>query len=229
MKKYVVIVAGGIGKRMNNDVPKQFLPLQGKPVLYYTLKAFTDAFDDINIILVLPPEHVALGEEILDAYFDKRQIQITVGGESRFHSVKNGLELIHEESVIFVHDGVRCLITPRLIQECYEIAMEHGSAIPVLPSKDSIRLKTETGSQSVERGQVYLVQTPQTFHSKLLLPAFEIDFKERFTDEASVVESFGIEMKLIDGEDANIKLTRPIDMMVAEQIMRLRILANTKV
>lgn len=228
MKKYALIVAGGIGKRMNSDIPKQFLPLHNRPVLYHTIKAFTDAFDDINIILVLPPEHVALGEEILDAYFDKSKIQITVGGESRFHSVKNGLELIGEECIIFVHDGVRCLVTPRLIQDCYEVATEHGSAIPVLPSKDSIRLKTEMGSQSVERGQVFLVQTPQTFHSKLLLPAFEIDFKERFTDEASVVESFGIEMKLIDGEDANIKLTRPIDMMVAEQIIRLRMLANTK-
>jgi 2-C-methyl-D-erythritol 4-phosphate cytidylyltransferase len=227
MKKYVVIVAGGIGKRMNSDVPKQFLPLHNRPVLYHTIKAFADAFEDIQIILVLPPEHVALGEEILDAFFDRRQIQITVGGESRFHSVKNGLALIPEESIIFVHDGVRCLVTPRLIRNCYEMALEHGSAIPVLPSKDSIRMRTELGSQAVDRGQVLLVQTPQTFHSKLLLPAFEIDFKERFTDEASVVESFGIEVKLVDGEDANIKLTRPIDMMIAEQLLRLRMLADT--
>jgi 2-C-methyl-D-erythritol 4-phosphate cytidylyltransferase len=226
MKKYAVIVAGGIGKRMNSDVPKQFLPLHDRPVLYHTIKAFADAFDDVQIILVLPPEHVALGEEILDAYFDKKQIQITVGGESRFHSVKNGLALIEEESIVFVHDGVRCLASPRLIQYCYETAIEYGTAVPVLPSKDSIRLKTETGSQAIERGQVFLVQTPQTFHSKLLLPAFEIDFKERFTDEASVVEAFGIDVKLIDGEDTNIKLTRPVDMMIAEQLLRLRMLAD---
>ncbi len=183
MKKYVVIVAGGIGKRMNSDVPKQFLPLHDRPVLYHTIKAFTDAFADIQIILVLPPDHVALGEEILDAFFDRKQIQITVGGESRFHSVKNGLQLIQEESIIFVHDGVRCLVTPRLIRYCYDTAIQYGTAIPVLASKDSIRLQTEGGkSHGVDRNQVLLVQTPQTFHSKLLLPAFEIDFKERFTD-----------------------------------------------
>jgi 2-C-methyl-D-erythritol 4-phosphate cytidylyltransferase len=230
MKKYAVIVAGGIGKRMNSDVPKQFLPLHDRPVLYYTIKAFADAYEDMHIILVLPPEHVALGEEILDAYFDRRKIQITVGGESRFHSVKNGLALIEDESIIFVHDGVRCLITPRLIRNCFDTAMEFGSAVPVLPSKDSIRLRTETGSsQSIDRGQVLLVQTPQTFHSKLLLRAFEIDFKERFTDEASVVEAFGIDVQLIDGEDINIKLTRPVDMLVAEQLLRLRMLADTSV
>lgn len=230
MKKYAVIVAGGIGKRMNSDVPKQFLPLHDKPVLYHTIKAFTDAFADIQIILVLPPDHVALGEEILDAFFDKKQIQITVGGESRFHSVKNGLQLINEESIIFVHDGVRCLVTPRLIRYCYDTAIQYGTAIPIQASKDSIRILAESGaSQAVDRNHVLLVQTPQTFHSKLLLPAFEIDFKERFTDEASVVEAFGIEVKLMEGEDINIKLTRPVDMLVAEQLLRLRMLADTKV
>ena len=160
----------------------------------------------------------------------RKQIQITVGGESRFHSVKNGLQLIKEESIIFVHDGVRCLVTPRLIRYCYDTAIQYGTAIPVLASKDSIRLQTDEGkSHGVDRNQVLLVQTPQTFHSKLLLPAFEIDFKERFTDEASVVEAFGIEVKLMEGEDINIKLTRPVDMLVAEQLLRLRMLANTTV
>jgi 2-C-methyl-D-erythritol 4-phosphate cytidylyltransferase len=230
MKKYAVIVAGGIGKRMNSDVPKQFLPLHDKPVLYHTIKAFTDAFADVQTILVLPPDHVALGEEILDAFFDRKQIQITVGGESRFHSVKNGLQLIKEESIVFVHDGVRCLVTPRLIRYCYDTAIQYGTAIPVLASKDSIRLQIDGGkSQGIDRNQVLLVQTPQTFHSKLLLPAFEIDFKERFTDEASVVEAFGIEVKLMEGEDINIKLTRPVDMLVAEQLLRLRMLADTNV
>lgn len=228
MKKYAVIVAGGTGKRMNSDMPKQFLPLHGKPVLYYTIKAFKDAFKDISIILVLPPEHVALGEEILDAYFDRQEISITVGGESRFHSVKNGLQLIDEEGIIFVHDGVRCLVTPKLINYCYDTAVEYGSAIPVVPAKDSVRIKTEKGNQSVDRNDVMLVQTPQTFHSKILLSAFNIDFKEKFTDEASVVESFGIEVKLMEGEDINIKLTRPVDMLVAEQLIKLRMLADTK-
>lgn len=228
MKKYAVIVAGGIGTRMNSDMPKQFLPLHDKPVLYYTLKAFTDAFADIEIILVLPPEHIALGEEILDAWFDRKQIKITVGGETRFHSVKNGLELVTEEGIVFVHDGVRCLVTPKLIGYCYDTALEYGTAIPVLPSKDSVRIKTETGTHSVDRHDVLMVQTPQTFHSKILLPAFNIEFKEKFTDEASVVEAFGIQVKLMEGEDVNIKLTRPVDMLVAEQLIKLRMLADSK-
>ncbi|MEO7311054.1 MAG: 2-C-methyl-D-erythritol 4-phosphate cytidylyltransferase [Chitinophagaceae bacterium] len=228
MKKYAVIVAGGIGKRMNNDMPKQFLPLHDKPVLYYTLKAFIDAFADIQIILVLPPEHIALGEEILDAWFDRNQIKITAGGETRFHSVKNGLDLIEDEGIIFVHDGVRCLVTPKLITYCYDTALEYGTAIPVLPSKDSVRIQTETGTHVVDRNNVLMVQTPQTFHSKILLPAFNIEFKEKFTDEASVVEAYGIQVKLMEGEDINIKLTRPVDMLVAEQLIKLRMLADSK-
>jgi len=228
MKKYAVIVAGGTGKRMNSDMPKQFLPLHDKPVLYYTLKAFTDAFPDIDIILVLPPDHIALGEEILDAFFDRNQIKITAGGETRFHSVKNGLELIPEEGIVFVHDGVRCLVTPKLIRYCYDTALEYGTAIPVIPAKDSVRIKTDTGNQPVDRNNVMLVQTPQTFHSKILLSAFNIEFKEKFTDEASVVEAYGIEVKLMEGEDVNIKLTRPVDMLVAEQLIKLRMLADSK-
>jgi len=228
MKKFAVIVAGGIGKRMNSDMPKQFLPLHDKPVLYYTLKAFTDAFPDIDIILVLPPEHIALGEEILDAFFDRNKIKITVGGETRFHSVKNGLSLIYDEGIVFVHDGVRCLVTPKLIKYCYDTALEYGTAIPVIPAKDSVRIKTETGNQPVDRNNVMLVQTPQTFHSKILLSAFNIEFKEKFTDEASVVEAYGIEVKLMEGEDVNIKLTRPVDMLVAEQLIKLRMLADSK-
>jgi 2-C-methyl-D-erythritol 4-phosphate cytidylyltransferase len=228
MKKYAVIVAGGIGKRMNSDMPKQFLPLHDKPVLYHTIKAFTDAFADIKIILVLPPEHISLGEEILDAYFDKSKIEITVGGETRFHSVKNGLNLVKDEGIVFVHDGVRCLVTPKLINYCYDTALEYGSAIPVLPAKDSVRIKTETGTNPVDRNNVLLVQTPQTFHSKILLPAFNIEYKEKFTDEAMVVEAYGIQVKLMEGEDVNIKLTRPIDMLVAEQLIKLRLLADSK-
>lgn len=229
MKKYAVIVAGGIGKRMNSDMPKQFLPLHDKPVLYYTIKAFIDAFKDIEIILVLPPEHVSLGEEILDAFFDRKRIKITTGGETRFHSVRNGLELISEEGIVFVHDGVRCLVTPKLIKYCYDTAVEYGSAVPTILAKDSVRIKTNTGNQSVDRNNVMLVQTPQTFHSKILLNAFNIDFKEKFTDEASVVEAYGIEVKLMEGEDVNIKLTRPVDMLVAEQLIKLRMLADSSV
>ena len=132
MKKFAVIVAGGTGSRMNNTTPKQFLLLQGKPVLYYTIHSFLEAYDDLQIILVLPEEHVAAGQEIIDAFFDYDRIQITIGGRTRFHSVQNGLHLIEEEGIVFVHDAVRCMVSIDLIRRCYDAAIETGSAIPVV-------------------------------------------------------------------------------------------------
>ena len=219
MKKYAVIVAGGSGTRMGGDLPKQFLLLKDKPVLYYSLKAFLDAFDDLEVILVLPIEYTDMGQEIIDAYFDKERIHITEGGDTRFQSVKNGLELITDESVIFVHDAVRCLVSKELIYRCYESALATGSAIPAIPSKESVRIVTGDENDAVDRKSVMLVQTPQAFHSKILLPAFRIDYKDKFTDEATVVEAFGLKVSLVEGEETNIKITRPIDMVVAERIL----------
>lgn len=219
MKKYAVIVAGGTGSRMNTNTPKQFLLLGGKPVLYYTISSFLQAFEDMNIILVLPEEHVAAGQEIIDAYFDYQRIQITIGGRTRFHSVQNGLRLIDDECIIFVHDAVRCMVSVDLIRRCYETALESGSAIPVVDSKDSIRLVSEVGNESLERSLVKQVQTPQTFHSKILLPAYGIDYKDKFTDEATVVEAFGLNVQLIPGEENNFKITRPIDLFLAEHLL----------
>jgi 2-C-methyl-D-erythritol 4-phosphate cytidylyltransferase len=222
MQKYAVIVAGGSGKRMGTEVPKQFLLLKGKPVLYYTIDAFLKAFDDLKIILVLPEEHVELGKEIVDGYFNAQQIQITQGGETRFHSVSNGLTLIDEESIIFVHDGVRCLVSKELIRLCYDTALETGSAVPVIDCCDSVRKITADGNEPVDRSSLKLVQTPQTFHSKILLPAFAIDYKERFTDEANVVEAFGLKVTLVQGEENNIKITNPMDLIIAESILDKR-------
>ena len=216
MKKYAVIVAGGIGSRMKANLPKQFLLLNGKPVLYYTLQTFLKSYPDLQIILVLPEEHIAAGQEIIDAFFDYDRITITVGGRTRFHSVQNGLQLVTEESIVFVHDGVRCLLSTELIQRWYQAAVEFGSAIPVTDSKDSVRLVNEQGNDPVDRTLVKLVQTPQTFHSKILLPAFTIDYKDKFTDEATVVEAFGLKVHLIEGVEGNIKITRPVDLIFAE-------------
>lgn len=228
MKKYAVIVAGGVGKRMNSDLPKQFMLLLGKPVLYYSLKAFLKAFDDLEIILVLPEEHIEKGKELVDAYFDPSRIRITAGGETRFHSVRNGVEHITDESIIMVHDGVRCLVTPELIRYCYDSAVQNGSAIPSIPVKDSIRqLQLTLGSVAVDRTRLRSIQTPQCFHSKMLLPAMKnIEFKEKFTDEATVVEAYGIELHLMEGEETNLKITTPMDMMIAEQILLGRIKEN---
>lgn len=220
MKKTAVIVAGGSGSRMNSNLPKQFLLLKGKPVLYYTLQAFLKAYDDLNIILVLPEEHIAAGQEIIDAFFDYNRIKITEGGRTRFHSVQNGLALIEEECIVFVHDGVRCLLSEDLIHRCFDAAMEFGSAIPVVDCKDSVRIVKDDNSEVLDRDRIKLVQTPQTFHSKILLPAFKIDFKDKFTDEATVMEAFGLKVHLIAGEENNIKITRPTDLLIAEQLLQ---------
>ncbi len=219
MLKFAIIVAGGLGTRMGGVLPKQFMLVKGKPVLYYTLKTFLEAFAELQVILVLPLEYTDMGQEIIDAWFDKDRIRITAGGDTRFQSVKNGLQLIEEEGIIFVHDGVRCLLSKELIQSCYAKAMETGSAVPVVPAKDSIRLITEDGNDALDRNKVMLVQTPQTFHSKILLPAFQIDYKDKFTDEASVVEAYGLKISLVDGEETNIKITRPVDIIIAESFL----------
>ena len=219
MKKYAIIVAGGMGSRMKVNMPKQFLHLKNKPILFYTLDTFLKSFEELQIILVLPQDYIEAGQEIINEYFNKDRIKITVGGGTRFQSVKNGLQLITEDSIVFVHDGVRCLLSVDLIHRCYQSAVEFGSAIPVINSKDSVRLVLEQGNEALERDRVKLVQTPQTFQSKILVPAFGVDYQDKFTDEATVVEAFGMKVHLVVGEEQNIKITQPIDLLLAEGIM----------
>lgn len=222
MKKYAIIVAGGSGTRMGTDIPKQFILLNSKPVIYYTIKSFLDAFGEIEIILVLPHGHIDKGEKILKEYFSNVPVKIVTGGETRFHSVKNGLIAVKDESVVFVHDGVRCLLTTELIQKCYKIATEKGSAIPAVSSKDSIRLRKGNKTEAFNRNNVLLVQTPQTFQSSILLKAFETDQQENFTDEATVVEASGVEVSIVPGDEDNIKITKPVDLLIAERILQAR-------
>lgn len=193
--------------------------LNGKPVLYYTIDTFLKSYNDLNIILVLPEENMAAGKEIIDAYFDSSRITITEGGRTRFHSVQNGLQLIADECMVFVHDGVRCLLSKTLIHRCYAAALQNGSAIPVIDCKDSVRIIRGEDNEAAERSNIKLVQTPQTFHSKILLPAFKIDFKDKFTDEATVVEAFGLKVHLVEGEENNIKITKPADLLIAEKLL----------
>ncbi|MES2882537.1 MAG: 2-C-methyl-D-erythritol 4-phosphate cytidylyltransferase [Bacteroidota bacterium] len=227
MKKYAVIVAGGTGSRMGGVIPKQFLLLNDKPVLYYTIKAFLEAYADLQIILVLPVEYTDMGKEIVDAFFGYERIMPTYGGETRFHSVQNGLKMVEGEAMVFVHDAVRCLVTTELIHRCYNHALQMGSAVPVVHSKDSIRLLNEekNDNEVMDRNRIVLVQTPQTFHSKILLPAFKIDFKDKFTDEATVVEAFGLKIHLVEGEENNFKITRPVDILIAAHLLQ----ANTAI
>lgn len=221
MKKYAVIVAAGSGKRMGKDIPKQFLNLGAKPILYYTLEAFFSAYPDINVILVISQRYMKWGEDIAKA-FNGNSITIAEGGKTRFQSVKNGLLQIKEHSVIFVHDGVRCLVTGQLIHHCYEQAIVKGSAIPTVAVTETVRLLDDEGHHMLDRNLVRMVQTPQTFLSTILLRAYETEEQEHFTDEASVVEHSGEKVHLIEGEYTNVKITRPQDMAIAAEILRLR-------
>jgi len=222
MKKYAVIVAGGTGKRMGNTIPKQFLLLKGKPVLWYTLDTFMRAYSDLHIILVLPEQHIQKGKAIASSFVDNNRIEIVAGGETRFHSVQCGLKKVQQDSVVFVHDAVRCLASVPLIQRCYKQTLEKGSAIPAVAATDSIRMVNDTHHYVADRKQVRIVQTPQTFLSTVILPAFIQDYSDDFTDEATVVEASGVPVFLTEGEFDNIKITRPVDMMVAERILEER-------
>ena len=223
MKKYAVIVAGGSGLRMGSDIPKQFILLNGKPVLWYTLQAFLSAYDDMQLILVLPKENIQEGESISKDTGAAARITITTGGDTRFHSVQNGLALIvNDPSVVFVHDGVRCLVTKELIQRCYKQAVEKGSAIPAVAGTDSIRIIENNAHSVADRNKVRFIQTPQTFLSTLLIPAFNTIYQPAFTDEATVVEASGNEVFLVEGDHENIKITRPADLLIAEKILAER-------
>lgn len=223
MEKYAVIVAGGKGVRMGTALPKQFLPLLDKPVLYHTIKAFIDAYADVHLILVLPEDQISYAQIVLQAFPERIDITLVAGGETRYHSVQNGLAEVDIDAIVFVHDGVRPLVTPAMIQRCYEQAIEKGSAIPAIAVADSMRLVTEDNSKPVDREQLRIIQTPQTFRADVLLPAFAQEYQPAFTDEATVVEAYGTKVYLVEGERSNIKLTTPEDMVVAEALLKERL------
>jgi 2-C-methyl-D-erythritol 4-phosphate cytidylyltransferase len=223
MKKTAIILAGGKGARMNSATPKQFLLLDGKPVLYYTIDVFLKAFDDIDIILVLPEEFIDSGKEVIETFFNYDRIELTTGGSNRFYSVQNGLKLIKEEGIVFVHDAVRCLLTVDLIQRCYDAVLTYGSAVPVTSCKDSLRMISLDGNEVINRDLVKFIQTPQVFYSKLLVYAFNVEYKEKFTDEATVVEALGLKVFLVEGEEQNIKISTPADMLFATAILQERL------
>jgi 2-C-methyl-D-erythritol 4-phosphate cytidylyltransferase len=226
MKKYAVIVAGGSGLRMNSNLPKQFMLLNGKTVLWHTLTAFLAAFDDVKIILVLSAQYIETGQSIIKTLAGSNRITITAGGQTRYQSVKNGLKLVEKDAVIFVHDGVRCLVTPNLIQRCYEMAVEKGNAVPATTPVDTLRIESGNKNEIIDRNKVRIIQTPQTFLGDVLIKAFEQQYDASFTDEAIVVENLGVKINLIEGEAANIKITSPVDLLLAGKLLEQRTKSN---
>ena len=223
MKKTAIIVAGGTGQRMGATLPKQFLTIEGKSILLHTLSQFVTAFWDINFIIVLPADFIQEGQNLIASSGFNQHFQFVAGGDTRFQSVKNGLAQADSESIVFVHDAVRCLLTPDLIQRCFHQAVEKGSAIPAVSSTDTIRITEGTKHHVVDRTNVMMIQTPQTFNAALLKKAFEQDYQPAFTDEANVLEAIGKEVYLIEGEYENIKITRPLDLAIAEYILAKRV------
>jgi 2-C-methyl-D-erythritol 4-phosphate cytidylyltransferase len=219
-KKIAVIVAAGNGTRMGSAIPKQYLPLLGRPVLWHSIAAFQNAFDDIEILLIVSPSHLAMAEEIRSSARIPGNIKLVAGGETRFESVRNGLDAITQKNaIIFVHDGVRCLVTAALIRRCYRKALETGNAVPAIRPVDSVRVETADGNERILRDAVRLIQTPQVFTCEMIKAAFQRDFRELFTDEATVVEESGIKINLIEGDVYNIKITTPVDLVIAERIL----------
>lgn len=232
MKDYVIIVAGGKGARMGGDIPKQFLPVGGRPVLMRTLERFREYSESLNIILVLPELQQEYWKNLCQQYHFDVPHQLTGGGETRFHSVQNGLQLIPdgEQGVVGIHDGVRPFPSIEVIARCFEMARETGAAIPVVPVIETLRKimgnqccppiteLAASASHTVCRSEYRLVQTPQAFDIRLLKAANKQPYSEEFTDDASVVEHYGHSITLVDGNRENIKITTPFDLVMAEAI-----------
>ena len=215
MKTFAIIVAGGKGLRMGGDVPKQFLPIGGKPVLMHTIEAFREALDDVQIVLVLPAEQHDYWLKLCKDHNFRSPELIATGGETRFHSVKNGLALLPEddEAVVGVHDGVRPFVSRDTIQRCFSTAAEGKAVVPVVPVVETLRQILPDGSSITRpRNEYRLVQTPQTFPLALLKQAYEQPYSEVFTDDASVVEAMGKGITMVEGNRENIKLTTPADL-----------------
>ena len=220
---YIIIVAGGKGLRMGSDIPKQFLPIGGKPVLMRTLERFREYSPDLQIILVLPKAQQDYWQRLCQEYDFRVEYQLTDGGETRFHSVQHGLALIPDdaEGVVGVHDGVRPFPSIDVIRNCYETAREKKAVIPVIPVVETVRHLQGNISETVPRDEYRLVQTPQCFDIQLLKAANKQAYNDSFTDDASVVEAFGFNITLVEGNRENIKITTPYDLNIAEMLCNI--------
>jgi len=219
MKKFVLIVAGGSGSRMKETVPKQFMELQDYPVLMHTFNAFIKYDSSVEFILVLPENQVNFWNELCEKHDFRLKYKLAPGGETRFHSVKNGLNLIDEKGIVFIHDGVRPLVSVQTLQNCFATATKKGNALPVIPVAESVRFVDEDNNYSVDRTKHFLVQTPQTFKTEVIKNAFQQNYSDKFTDDASVLEALGKTINLVEGNRENIKITYPEDLIVAKTFL----------
>ena len=222
IKKYAIIVAGGSGSRMKRDIPKQFIEVGGLPILMHTLKRFKEADSEIELILVLPESQFEFWNELCSIYPTVPH-QLIKGGKTRFQSGLNGLQVIDNEGLVAIHDGVRPFVSVEIINESFKVAAEKGTAVVSVSSKDSVRVN----GKSIDRSTVRIIQTPQTFQISLIKKAFETEELSIFTDDASVAEYAGFKIYLIDGNYENIKITTPEDLLWAEVILNVGRVQNS--
>lgn len=205
---------------MHSETPKQFLHVAGKPLLMHTINRFAEYSDKINITLVLPSPFIDFWKSLCKRFDFDVEHRLIEGGDARFFSVKNGLREVAENSLVAIHDGVRPLVSQETIHRVFQAAEEKGNGIPVVKINESVRQLDEESSHPVNRKKYRLIQTPQGFHSSVILKAYEQEFREDFTDDATVVEALGIKMNLVEGNFENIKITRPVDLRIAEALLK---------
>lgn len=216
-----IIVAGGKGLRAGGSVPKQFQPIAGKPILMHTIESFYRADYRMRLIVVLPEDFVQYWNDLCIEHDFRIAHTVVSGGETRFHSVRNGLAHVSDDETVGIHDAARPFVSEELIHRCFDTAFSLGcGVIPVTDEKNSVRLLSETGSETVNRDLLKIVQTPQVFPAAALKEAYKADFCAVFTDDASVAEKNGMKIVLTDGDDANIKITTPVDLVLAEAYLR---------
>jgi len=217
----IIIVAGGKGERAGGELPKQFQLLGNKPVLMHTIHAFYRYNASINIIIVLPEMFIEYWKELCSEHSFNIDHRLVIGGETRFHSVQNGLALVNDNEIVGVHDGARPFVSTNVIAQCYQTAIsKQCGVIPVVDEPNSVRMLTENGSQPINRTSIKIVQTPQVFPAHLLKKAYEATFDPLFTDDASVAEQIGIKIEMIPGEPENIKITTQLDFLLGEQLLK---------
>jgi len=222
METYVLITAGGQGKRLASIFPKQFIPIAGMPLLMRTINVFKNYNPKFKIILVIPEEYINLWKDLCTEFEFQVEYQIVRGGNERFHSVQNGLHHIPHDSLVLIHDGVRPLVRPDTIERVIATSQEKGNAIPCVVPTQTLRKITSSGnSQHLDRKELRMVQTPQGFHSNLIKEAYNQEFNPSFTDDASVLESLGNQINIVEGNYSNIKVTHPADIKLVEALLKV--------
>lgn len=218
-KNYLILAAAGNGSRMNNEIPKQYIEINGKPMIVWTLEAFKLFIEIDQIIIVISKFHEQYWDEITKYYPQFKKCKVTFGGPTRFHSIKSGLKYVPINTLVAIHDAARPMVNKKTIEDCFKVTENKGNAIPVISCNESLRQKTGNHNKWINRDEIKIVQTPQIFKSEILKDAYQLTYDEFFTDDASIVEKYGMNINLTEGNPENIKVTTNFDLRLASLIL----------